>query len=150
MYSQRVHVFPSGNFGGSIFDAFEEMMGLTEAVSKFPEGLVCGDFPPNNVLIDKDENLVLQMAIAGYPESGVELSYEDDHLWVALTPDEKQFDEYKVKMKGIRNSKAKKGFLVPSTDYDGNKIKATFQNGILNVVIPRRPETKPVVIKITT
>ena len=149
MNAQRIRVFP-GSFGlGGLEGLFEDMWDAVETVSSFPQGLVCGDFPPTNILADKDDNLVLQMSVAGYPEDGVELSYKDEFLVITMTPDEKQFEGYKLKMRGIRNSKAQKKILVPSKDFNVDSAEASTKNGILTMKIPRKEEAKPKTIKIT-
>jgi HSP20 family molecular chaperone IbpA len=149
----RVRVIPSGfGFGGieEAFRMFHEMMGsMGEAVSQFPANLVCGDFPPTNIITDKDENFIVQMSVAGYPEDGVVLSYKDEYLVVTCTPDEKQFDGLTVKMRGIRNSKGQKKILVPSAEFDVNKANAATKEGILTIMIPRKEEAKPVSIPIS-
>jgi HSP20 family protein len=147
MYN-HVRVFPGSMIRGTVLEAFEEMWNLIEPVSRFPEGLVCGDFPPMNIMADKDDNLVIQMAIAGYPNDGVDLSYKDDYLTVKLTPEEKSLDEYKVKMKGIRSSKAERKIAVPSKDFNVAKAEATQKNGVLTIKIPRKEEAKPLAITI--
>lgn len=148
MYSQRIRVFPGSMIGESLLDAFEEMWNLSDAVSRFPEGLVCGDFPPMNIMADEDENLVIQMAIAGYPQDGVDLSYKDDYLTVKLTPEESPLKGFKVKMKGIRSSKAERRIAVPSKEFDANKAEASNKDGILTIKIPRKEEAKPFSIKV--
>jgi HSP20 family molecular chaperone IbpA len=145
-------VFPRGfGFEGleSAFRLFDEVMGsMGEAVSQFPSNLVCGDFPPTNILTDKDENFVIQMSIAGYPDDGITLSYKDEYLIVNCIPSESQFEGLTLKMRGIRNSKAQKKILVPSAEFEIDKAVANSVNGILTIQIPRKEEAKPVSIPI--
>lgn len=149
MMQSRVHVIP-GVFGTPDFlDVFEEMWETMGAVSRLPECLVTGDFPPTNILVDdKDENYVIQMSVAGYPENGVDISFKDDYLTVKLNPDEHMFDGYKVKMKGFRTSKAERRIYVPAKEFDINKADAETSNGVLTIKIPRKPESKPFNINI--
>jgi HSP20 family molecular chaperone IbpA len=149
MNSSRIKVFPGSSYLGGLECLFDEIWGsVNDTVSHFPEGLVCGEFPPTNMLADEDENLVIQMSVAGYPEDGVDISYKDEYLVVTVTPDEHQFDKFKVKMKGIRNSKAQKKILVPAKDFDVNSSTATTEKGILTIKIPRKEEAKPILIPI--
>lgn len=149
MLNSRVRVFPGASpLGDDFLDAFEEMMRMVEPISRLPECLVQGNFPPTNIITDKDENFIIQMSVAGYPESGVDISFKDEHLVVRLTPDEKQFEGYTVKMKGIRSSKAEKSILIPSTKFDIQKAEAASKNGILTIKIPTKEEAKPFTIPI--
>jgi HSP20 family protein len=148
----RVRMIPSGfGFEGleSAFRMFDAVMGsMGEAVSQFPASLVSGDFPPTNILTDKDENLVIQMSVAGYPDDGIALSYKDEYLIVSCTPSESQFEGLTLKMRGIRNSKGQKKILVPSAEFDVSQADATRVDGILTIKIPRKEEAKPVSIPI--
>lgn len=150
MMHSQIRVFPGGIFSGNEFlDAFEEMWTAMNAVSRLPECLISGDFPPTNILVDDEENYIIQMSVAGYPEDGVDLSFKDDYLTVRLTPDEHQFEGYKVKMKGFRTSKAERKVLVPAKDFDVQKAEATVKEGVLIIKIPRKEEAKPLSISIT-
>ena len=61
----RVRVIPGGLGFGGLAELFDEMFfSLGGAVSQLPQGLVCGEFPPTNIMADKDDNLIIQMSAA--------------------------------------------------------------------------------------
>jgi len=149
MMQSHVRVVPGGFSGIGFLDVFDEMWAALDSVSRLPECLITGDFPPTNILVDdKEENLVIQMSVAGYPENGVDISFKDDYLSVKLTPDEDLFKGYKVKMKGFRTSKAERKVYVPAKEFDVASSKADTLNGVLTITIPRKEEAKPITIGI--
>ena len=147
--SRGVRMFPvSSMVGDDFLNVFEDMWDTMNVVSRLPNCLVTGDFPPTNILVDDKENYIIQMSVTGYPEEGVELNFKDNYLTVIVTPDEKQFEGYKVKMRGMRTSKAERKFLIPSSDFDVANSEAAVKNGMLTIKIPRREEAKPISIKV--
>ena len=146
----RIRIIPGGLGFGGLAEIFDEMFfNLGEAVSQLPQGLVCGEFPPTNIMADKDDNLVIQMSVAGYPDDGVDISYRDEYIVVTLTPDEHLFDGFKVKMQGLKNSKAQKKVFAPQKDFVAASATAITKNGILTIMVPRKAEAKPQAILIT-
>ena len=150
MMQSHVRVIPGGFSGMDFMGVFEEMWAAMNSVSRLPECLITGDFPPTNILVDeKEENLIIQMSVAGYPDDGVDISYKDDYLSVKLTPSEDLFKGFKVKMKGFRTSKAERKVYVPSKEFDVASSKADTKQGVLTITIPRKEEAKPISIGIT-
>ncbi len=149
MLSSRVRVFPTSSLMGDDFlSVFGDMWETMNVVSRLPNCLVTGDFPPTNILVDDKENYIIQMAVTGYPDEGVDIAFKDNYLTVSVTPDEKQFEGYKIKMRGMRTTRAERKFLIPSSDFDVANSEAAIKNGMLTIKIPRREEAKPINIKV--
>lgn len=128
-------------------DFDKELMKLN--VGATPNCLIEGDsFPPCNIRTDKDKNLHLEFAVAGYEEKEIGLSYEKDYLTVTVNPEKKEDEEFKYIRRGIKRGKASTKVWVPASLYDQASIKASIKNGILTVAINALPEAKPVSIPI--
>lgn len=131
-----------------LFDNFQNIfdrvgMGGDSALSRVAE-LVDSSFPPCNVKVDKDKNLLIEFAIAGYKEDEINLSYEKNHLVVSIEPKTKEEDTkiYRVIRQGIKQGKATARVYVPSNLYDSSSVKAKFKNGILSITVDSLPESK--------
>lgn len=149
MMSNYVKVFPTTNLlGNEFWGAFEDMWKMVEPISKLPECLVSGDFPPTNIMTDKDDNYIIQMSIAGYPENGIDISFQDEYLIVKLTPADNQFEGFNMKMHGIRSSKAERKIFIPSKKFNAQATEASTKDGILTIKIPTKEEAKPFTIPI--
>ena len=76
----RIKVFP-GSFGlGGLDEVFSDIFfNIGEVMSCMPQGIICGELPPTNILADNNDNLVIQLAVAGYPDEGITISYKDEY-----------------------------------------------------------------------
>lgn len=137
----------------SIFDQLNEASEWIPAESVLARAgeLVDSGFPPCNMKVDKDKNLLIEFAVAGYEENEIKLTYEKNHLVVTIEPKKEEDDKtYRVIRHGIKRGKVITRVYVPSSLYDSQSIKAKFKNGVLSVNISSLPEVKPASISIST
>lgn len=109
------------------------------------------NFPPTNINIVKEtKDLIIQMALAGYTKDEIGISFEDDKLILTL---ENKFEigtSIQSVYQGIKHSNYKGSYPVPMSKYDVEKATADFNNGILEVYIPMKEESKPRKLEIKT
>jgi len=141
----------------SVLSMFDEMNELFRDFGMFfnsprevcLDGIVDSSFPPCDVWIDKDKNLLIEFAIAGVAEDEVNLSYEKDYLILEFNPKKEEDDkDYKILHRGIKRSKSTTKVYVPATKYDQETIKAKIDKGLLSIRISSKEETNPVSILI--
>ena len=107
-------------------------------------------YPPMNVFMTADRNLIFEFALAGFDEKDISLSFQGDYMVFSASmpatassqgealpaesiPAENiRYFKRRLKMKDIEKQK----YYVPLDKYDQNKVKAVFRNGILRVSIP--------------
>ena len=99
--------------------------------------------------IREDENdYVLEMELPGLSEKDVEVKIEDTLLTISSKEAEDQSEEKaKYLLRERRSRSFSRSFVLPK-DADRDKIEAAFSNGLLNLSISKRPETKPKTIEI--
>ena len=102
-------------------------------------------YPPHNVIRIDDDNYEIELAVAGFDDSDLEVTYKDNVLTVEGNKDSREQSEYVHQ--GISNRKFTKTFnLSEHIEIRG----ADLVNGILSVrlerVIPE--DQKPQIIKI--
>lgn len=131
-------------------EVFNDIFDIGEPVSKLPSKIVTSTYPPADMYVEKDSgNLVFEFAVAGYQESEVGLSFEEDYLILTLSAHEAEdTDNRDYFQKGIKRSKSETRCFVPASKYDVRKVEASINKGILKVSIPAREESKPFSIKI--
>ena len=104
-------------------------------------------YPPSNVFMTEDRTLVLEFALAGFPEESIDLQFQGDYLVLNVKAPEQPEEEPNVryfkrrlKMKGIDDQK----FYAPEDKFDRENVKAVYRNGLLRVTVPSREtvETK--------
>ena len=101
-------------------------------------------YPPANVLMTKDRELILEFALAGFEEKNITLEFQGDYLVLSAAPPQKEEEEVRffkrrLKFKEITSQK----YYAPENKFDREKVKAVFKNGILRVTIPPKEDYKP-------
>ncbi len=104
-------------------------------------------YPVTDIYSDEDGNTVMEFALAGFSrdELTVDVKPEERSLTVAATS---STDEGKTERRIARRS-FKKTYVNYNDDLDLSKSAATFKDGLLSVVVPRRPDAEPLSIDIT-
>ncbi len=132
----------------------ERFMGLSvgfdsmfNRLMNFPQSSQDSGFPPYNIRKEDDYKYVIELALAGFSESDIEVEVKDGILTVRSKED-KSTDDTQYVHRGI----AKRSFSKSWTLSDDVIVKgAEFDNGLLNIslekVVPE--EKKPRLIPIT-
>ena len=98
-------------------------------------------YPPMNIFLTKEKNLVFEIAFAGFEEKDIDLQFRGDYLYLSAkapkAAEEEQGIQYfkrRLKLKSIDEQR----YYVPEDKFDRSKVDARFKNGLLRVVIPAR------------
>ena len=88
---------------------------------------------------------MLEFALAGFKKKELSIDIQPDKRTITITG---QVDEDNQKRQRI----ARRNFTRTYVNYDDNldlaQAKASFENGLLSVRVPQRPEVKPLSIEI--
>lgn len=102
---------------------------------------------PDVDIIQTDDAYTLNMELPGFDEKNVDIDLHDRTLTIASKKEENKENkkdengvQYLVRERKCRSFSRR--FTLPE-DSDFDKIKAEFDKGILQVTIPRKPNTKP-------
>lgn len=121
-----------------VFDSF---------FSDFPTHLRASTqgYPVADIYRDDDGSTVLEFALAGFKRKELAIDIQPDKRSITITG---QVDENNEKRQRI----ARRNFTRTYVNYDDNldlaEAKASFENGLLTVKVPQRPEMKPLSITI--
>jgi HSP20 family molecular chaperone IbpA len=138
-------------FGGfEIFDElFKDIHGLLGDMDF--RNVYSASFPPANVILKKNKNLVFEFAVAGYNQDNIDISFEGDKMVLDLKkPEKKVEEEDSYLVRGIKTSCHKSLYFVPVSKYDVENTTASMKDGMLIVEIPAKEETKPRKVVINT
>ena len=128
--------FPSlGTFLNDIWS--EDMPSVFR--SNFNEGMT---LPKVNIK-ETTDNFEVHMAVPGFKKDNFNISIENEELLISAEIEENKEetnDEFTRKEFGYASFR--RSFILPET-VDGDKIKAKYEDGILNVVLPKKEEAKP-------
>jgi len=132
----RVNNRPMHRTFNSFFDEF-----LNEFPAKFENRL---NVPPVNIH-ETDNNYELELSVPGRKKEDFKISLENGLLTIGFERKEENAPEGRNKT--IRREFAYESFKRSFTlddKIDINNIKASYENGILQLVLPKKEEAKPV------
>ncbi len=128
--------FPSlGTFLNDIWS--EDMPSVFR--TNFNEGMT---LPKVNIK-ETAENFQVHMAVPGFKKDNFNISVENEELLISAEIEEnteEKNEEFTRKEFGYASFR--RSFVLPET-VDGDKIKASYEDGILNVILPKKEEAKP-------
>lgn len=137
----RTHL--PGLLGRSVFDdIFESFFTDVPAhVQRSTQG-----YPVADIYSDGNGNTVMEFALAGFTR---------DELTIEVKPEKRTLTVVANTDTGESNGRriARRSFNKTYVNYDDNldlaHAEASFENGLLSIVVPKRPEAQPVAISIS-
>jgi len=102
-------------------------------------------YPPMNVYLTTERDLVIEMALAGFSQDDLELQFVGDYMHFSARPqvvEEAEGLRYlkrRLKLKPVEQQK----YYVPADKFDQSRVSAAFKDGLLKIVIPSREEVAP-------
>lgn len=102
-------------------------------------------YPPMNVYLTSEKDLVIEMALAGFQQDDLELQFVGDYLLFSARPqivEEAEGLRYlkrRLKLKPVEQQK----YYVPADKFDQAQVSAAFKNGLLRILIPSKTVVTP-------
>lgn len=102
-------------------------------------------FPPYKIDTHKESRAIRYcFALSGISRENVKLEFSDDRLWLIVTNDEKQEEEWIPLRSTMKTSvSGRYWFEFDMSRFDYRQAKATWKDGILEVTIPLSEASKP-------
>ena len=131
-------------------DVFSEMTGIQQEMNRlFDEffgerrsGLAEGNWLPAVDVSENDADIVVRAELPGMTQNDIQLNLQDNVL--TLTGEKKQ--ETKDEQKNYHRTECSYGSFTRSFTLPANvnqeQIKATFKDGVLEIVLPKAEEAK--------
>ena len=102
-------------------------------------------YPVADIYRDDDGSTVLEFALAGFKKKELAIDIQPDKRSITITGNANEENSKRQRI-------ARRNFTRTYVNYDDNldlsNAKASFENGLLTVRVPQRPEVKPVSISI--
>ena len=129
-----------------VFDSF-----FSDFFADFPRHLQqsTSGYPVADIYTDENGSTVLEFALAGFSKSDLKVDVRPDKksITVAANAEPASNDSSETSRRIARRS-----FTKTYVNYDNNldlsSVKASFENGLLTVTVPKRAEIKPVEVEI--
>jgi len=133
-----------GLLGNSVFDdIFNNVLDFPTLVHQSTQG-----YPVADIYRGDDGETVMEFALAGFTKEdlSIEVKPEKKSITIRADMEKATSDENTRRI-------ARRSFNKTYVNYDNNldlsAVNAEFENGLLRVVVPTRPEVKPLTIKIS-
>ena len=125
-------------------DLFDNVFcGLETAAPAWPIGKTAHAFTPRVDVRETDEEIVVSAELPGLEEKDFDISLEDD----VLTVKGEKHSEHEEEREGFKHVETVSGSferrLRLPCEVDPDAVKATYKNGVVTVVLPKRPEERP-------
>jgi len=102
----------------------------------------CGSTPATNVFETENE-FKIELSLPGFVKEDVQLISKDNLLTIKVEKEENdKKQDYKYERREFGSYNFEKQYRLPKT-VDAESIAAKFENGILNIVLPKKEESKP-------
>tara|TARA_B100000214_G_scaffold268036_1_gene198790 strand:- start:2431 stop:2868 length:438 start_codon:yes stop_codon:yes gene_type:complete len=102
-------------------------------------------YPVADIYRDDDGSTIIEFALAGFKRKELTIDVKPDKRAITVTGTANESNEKRHRI-------ARRNFTRTYVNYDDNldlsSTKATFENGLLTVRVPQRPEVKPLTIEI--
>ena len=134
------------NYNGerSVFDVLFDDFGRT----MLGKDLIKNEMNPAVDVRETEKGYLMEVDLPGYTENEIDINVKDRILTLSCKKEkdeEKKEGGYLIKERNSSEFKRRFNF---SDDIDEKAISATFENGVLEVNIPKKAETKPVQVEV--
>ncbi|HXZ78595.1 MAG TPA: Hsp20/alpha crystallin family protein [Terriglobales bacterium] len=137
------------------WDPFRELSSLQERVNRLfqetggrQESLTTGSFVPAVDIYEDDHNIKLKMEVPGIDQKDLDIQVENNTLTVKgqrkFEKEEKEENFHRIER---HYGSFYRSFALPNA-VDTDKVSADYQNGVLNIVLPKRAEATPKQVKV--
>tara|TARA_R110002060_G_scaffold3308_1_gene5256 strand:+ start:793 stop:1242 length:450 start_codon:yes stop_codon:yes gene_type:complete len=130
--------------GGHVFDDF-----FSNIFSDFPTHLTHSTrgYPVTDIYRDEDGSTTLELALAGFSKDDLSVNIQPEKRTIIVSANTPAAEEDSSQRRIARRS-FKKTYVNYDDNLDIAKAEANFENGLLIVRVPARPDLQPVEIEI--
>jgi HSP20 family protein len=90
---------------------------------------------------ETDDDFVIELAAPGMNKKDFKINFNNNILTISSEMKDEKEDSYTRKEFSYQSFQ--RSFTVPDNMVNGDKISAKYNEGILNIVLPKREEVKP-------
>ena len=132
--------------GSSVFDdIFDSMLDLPALVNRTTQG-----YPVADIYRSDNDETILEFALAGFEKENLHVEIFPDKRSIEVSADSHGDEEQSGSgSRRIARRTFHKSYVNYDNDLDLNAASATYKNGLLRIVVPRRQELEPLRVEIT-
>ena len=125
------------------WNPWEELEDMQRRVDRAARGeRAVSTWAPATDIVEDTEGLFIYLDLPDVDEGSLDVTTEQSSLTVKATRHYKKSESQTVHYQGRPKGAFSRSFNIPNT-YDLSKVEASYENGVLNLLIPRSESTKP-------
>ncbi len=136
--------FRPGLLGRSVFDdVFDNFINdFPQHIKRSTQG-----YPVADIYTADDGSTVMEFALAGFSKEDLNIEVKPEKRSITVSAST-GVDEESVNGRRIARRNFQKTYINYDDNLDLSSLSAAFENGLLTVTVPKRPEVQPVTIEI--
>ena len=123
-------------------DIFDSMLDFPSLMNRTTSG-----YPVADIYRDESGGTVMEFALAGFSREDLSVNIQPDKRSITVSAQTSGEDGTSGSRRIARRS-FQKTYVNYDNNLDLNLATAEFENGLLRLIVPQRPETKPLAIEI--
>jgi len=131
--------------GRSVFDdIFDSMLDIPSLMNRTTQG-----YPVADIYKDKAGTTIMEFALAGFEKENLHVNIIPDKREIHISADshgDEESDNFKARR--IARRAFHKTFVNYDSNLDLTSAEASYENGLLKINIPAKPEAKALSVKI--
>lgn len=130
--------------GRNVFDdIFDSMLDLPTLVNRTTQG-----YPVADIYKSENGSTVMEFALAGFQKENLHVSILPEKGEIHISADSHGDEESALKSRRIARRAFHKTFVNYDRNLDLSMAAATYENGLLRISLPAKPEVEPLTIDI--
>jgi len=141
---EHVYIWPNNWSDYEIRRLLEEIRDemKKDVPNKLSKDLVSSNWPPSNVGVGPNGELTIDVALAGYKKSDIDVYMGADDKLIVEVPARDVARATSLMQNGIKTGKGKVEFFVDPDKFDATKIDVSFEDCILSITVERAEGAK--------
>ena len=135
---------PSLLAGGIFDDFFDSMLDMPTLINKTTKG-----YPVVDIYKETDGSTIMEFALAGFQRENLNVQIIPEKREIHVSADSHGDEEHaSFSSRRIARRAFHKTFVNYDSDLDLARAEASYENGLLRINLPTKPETDPINVKI--
>ena len=127
--------------GRSVFDdIFNSMLDMPTLINRTTQG-----YPVADIYKNDDGSTTLEFALAGFDKNELFVEVKPEERTITVSADSNGANE---NQRRIARRSFKKTYVNYDNNLDLSKVEANYENGLLTINLPTRPETQAINVQI--
>jgi len=127
--------------GRSVFDdIFNSMLDMPTLINRTTQG-----YPVADIYKNDDGSTTLEFALAGFSKNELFVEVKPEERTITVSADSNGANE---NQRRIARRSFKKTYVNYDNNLDLSKVEANYENGLLTINLPTRPETQAINVQI--